>query len=44
MRKGDHLEDPGLDGRIILNRIFKECNDDLVWLGTGTSDGLLRMR
>jgi len=24
LREGDHLEDPGLDGRIILRRIFRK--------------------
>jgi hypothetical protein len=24
VREGDHLEDPGVDGRIIIKRIFKK--------------------
>ena len=31
-REGDHLDDPGVDGRIILNWIFKKWNR---WRGGG---------
>jgi hypothetical protein len=26
LRERDHLEGPGVDGRIILRRIFKKCD------------------
>jgi hypothetical protein len=44
LREGDHLGDPGLDGRIILKRIFKKWNG--AWTGfsllrIGTGGGLL---
>jgi hypothetical protein len=34
LREGDHLEDPGIDERIIMNWIFKKWGGgDMDWIG-----------
>jgi hypothetical protein len=32
LREGDHLGDPGIDGRIILKWIFKTWNGGMDWI------------
>ena len=44
LRERDHLEDPGVDVRIILRWIFKKwvgAWTGLIWLRTGTGGGYL---
>ena len=44
----DHLEDVGVDGRLMLNWIVKKWDEEswtgLIWLRIGTGGGRLRMR
>jgi hypothetical protein len=45
MREGQHKEDPGVDGRIILRWIFERLDGGVwtgsIWLRIGTGGGLL---
>jgi len=45
LKESGHLEDPGVDGTIILRRIFRKLDvvawTRLIWLRIGTGGGLL---
>jgi hypothetical protein len=48
LREGDHLEDAGVDVRIMYQWISRKCVGrlwtGLMWLRIGTGGGLLRMQ
>jgi hypothetical protein len=39
MKESYHLENAGVDGRIIIKRIFKKWNGDMDWIGMAQDSG-----